>query len=216
MTGLRKAVFHKEQTMIIVDGRENELKISNFSNLEEILEAIMQQEGMTDRVITDILVNNENFSEIYPHQAEDLATDSINSIEVKSVETDKMAVEVAAELDKVSRMMENGAKNCARLFRESKDSEALELLQDLLDVTRDFMGTLTHLKDQYLGGADEEFMRKTDTLSNLLTEMSEVLENEDWILLADLLEYEFVPQCEEWRNVGDLIHRQLQRKAKKA
>lgn len=202
--------------MIIVDGNESELKISNFANLEEILSAIMQQPAMNDRVITDVLVNSENFSEIYPHQAEDLGVDTIEKVEVKSVEAAKLAVDVAAELDKVSKMMENGAKNCARLFREGKDSDALELLQDLLDVTRDFMGTLSHLKDQYLGGADEEFVRKTESLSNLITEMSEVLENEDWVLLADLLEYEFVPQCEQWRNVGDLIHRQLKSKIKKA
>lgn len=202
--------------MIIIDGRESGLKISSFANLEELLTAIMQEESMAGRVITDILVNNENFSEIYPHHAEDIGTDTINSLEVRSVEATKMAVDVAAELDKVSRMMENGARNCARLFRDSKDSEALELLQDLLDVTRDFMGTLSHLKDQYLGGADEEFIRKTESLSNLITEMSEVLENEDWILLADLLEFEFVPQCEEWRNVGDLIHRQLESKSKRS
>lgn len=202
--------------MIIIDGRQSGLQISNFANLEEILTAIMQEQEMAGRVITDILVNNENFSEIYPHQAEDLGADTINTLEIKSMESAKMAVEVAAELDKVSSMMANGAKNCARLFRESKDSEALELLQDLLDVTRDFMGTLSHLKDQYLGGADEEFIRKTENLSNLITEMSEVLENEDWILLADLLEFEFVPQCEEWRNVGDLIHRQLESRVRKA
>lgn len=202
--------------MIIVDGNESELKISNFANLEEILSAIMLQPAMNERVITDVLVNNENFSEIYPHQAEDLGVDTIEKVEVKSVEAAKLAVDVAAELDKVSKMMENGAKNCARLFREGKDSDALELLQDLLDVTRDFMSTLSHLKDQYLGGADEEFVRKTESLSNLITEMSEVLENEDWVLLADLLEYEFVPQCEQWRNVGDLIHRQLKSKVKKA
>lgn len=202
--------------MITIDGRESELKISNFANLEEILTAIMQQEAMAGRVITDIIVNKENFSEIYPHQAEDLGTDTIESIEITSVEAEKMAVDVAAELGKVSLMMEKGAKNCARLFRESKDSEALELLQDLLDVTKDFMGTLNHLKDKYLGGPDAEYVQKTEALSNLITEMSEVLQNEDWILLSDLLEFEFVPKCEEWRNVGDLIRRQLESGIKKA
>ena len=36
--------------------------------------------------------------------------------------------------------------------------------------------------------------------------MSDVLENEDWILLADLLEYEFMPQCEEWQAFSERLH----------
>ena len=31
--------------------------------------------------------------------------------------------------------------------------------------------------------------------------MSEVLESEDWILLADLLEYELIPASENWKQI---------------
>ena len=37
-----------------------------------------------------------------------------------------------------------------------------------------------------------------ERVSELLGEMSEVLSGEDWILLADLLEFEFNPVCEAW------------------
>lgn len=196
--------------MIIVDGRQSEKQISNFANLEEILANVMEDEGMNGRIVTDVLINNENFSEIYPHQAEDMSCENISSVEIRSVEARKMAVDISGELEKVARMMAGGARSTARLFRESKDNDALELLQDLLDVTRDFMGMLAHLKDRYLGGADEEFVAKTEAFSNLISEMSEVLENEDWILLADLLEFEFVPLCDDWRKAGDILHRQLE------
>lgn len=196
--------------MIIIDGQPSKEQISNFNNLEELLAKIMEDERMAGRVITDVLVNNENFSEIYPHQAEDMSCDNIDSVEIRSVATDRMALDISGELGKVARIMASGAENCARLFRESKDSEGLELLQDLLDVTRDFMGMLSHLKDRYLGGADEAFVAKTENFSNLISEMSEVLENEDWILLADLLEFEFVPLCDEWRKYGDQLHGQLE------
>ena len=39
--------------------------------------------------------------------------------------------------------------------------------------------------------------------------MSDVLENEDWILLADLLEYEFLPLCGEWQEVSGHLHEQM-------
>lgn len=195
--------------MIIVDGHKSDQKISNFANLEEILANVMEDDRMAGRVVTDVLVNNESFSEIYPHQAEDMSSENITSVEVISEPAANMAVKMSGEMEKVARMMGSGAENVARLLREAQDTDALELFQDLLDVTRDFMGMLSYLRDHYLGGADEEFVRRTENFSNLLSEMSEVLENEDWILLADLLEFEFMPACEEWRKTGEKIHAQI-------
>lgn len=195
--------------MIIVDGRQSEKELSAFANLEDALKGLMEDDCMSGRIITDVLVNDEIFSEIYPHQAEDMDCDSITKLEVRSAPALDLAVEMSGELDKVARMMASGGKNVGRLFREGKDSDALELMQDLLDVTRDFMGMLAHLRDRYLGGADEDFVGKVSSFSDLITEMSEVLENEDWILLADLLEYEFVPACEDWRIVSNALHSQL-------
>lgn len=196
--------------MIIVDGRQSEQKISNFANLEELLSNVMQEEQLAGRVITDVIVNDENFSEVYPHQAEDMSCANITKVEIRSEPADKMAVDMAAEMHKVATLMGNGARNISRLFRENKNSEALELLQDMLDVTRDFMGLITQLRNKYLGGADEELARKTDKLSDLLSEMSDVMENEDWVLLSDLLEYEFAPICDDLRVIGDKTHQQLQ------
>lgn len=196
--------------MIIVDGCQSERKISSFSNLEEILTDVLQDEKLAGRVITDVMVNDESFSEIYPHQAEDMSCAGIKKVEIRSEPLDKLALEMAGEMHKVATLMGNGARNVGRLFREGKNTDALELLQDLLDVTRDFMGLITQLRDKYLGGADEEFMRKSADLSDLLSEMSEVMENEDWVLLSDLLEYELAPLCDDWRAIGEKTHRQLQ------
>ena len=52
--------------MIIVDGCKSDKEISNFANLEEVLTNLMDDEKMDDRVVTDVFVNNESFSEIYP------------------------------------------------------------------------------------------------------------------------------------------------------
>lgn len=197
--------------MIIVDGCKSGTDISNFANLEEVLMHVMADEQMENRVVTDVLVNNECFSEIYPHQAEDISCSDITSIEVRSVTMDNMAVDMSAELGKVARMMGQGARQVARLFREASDADALELFQDLLDVTRDFMGILGALRGRYNLDADAAFSAKVEKLSDLLSEMSGVLENEDWILLADLLEYEFLPLCEEWREVSERLHHQVER-----
>ncbi|MBO4313623.1 MAG: hypothetical protein J5838_04950 [Desulfovibrio sp.] len=195
--------------MIIVDGCKSEKAISNFANLEEVLLNVMQEAKMEDRVVTDVLVNDELFSEIYPHQAEDLSSSDIKSIEIRTVPASQMALDISGEMHKVAQLMLNGARNVARLFREAKDGDALELLQDLLDVTRDFLNMVSVLRTRYLDGANAEFAEKTQNLSDLISEMSDVLANEDWVLMADLLEYELAPQCEDWELVSDHLHKEL-------
>ena len=195
--------------MIIIDGAKCEKNISAFANLEELLKDVMQDDKMANRVVTDVFVNNESFSEIYPHQAEDITCADISSIEVRSVPMTEMAVDMSGEMGKVAQMMSQGARQVARLFREASDTDALELFQDLLDVTRDFMGMLGELRTHYTDGGLPDFMEKTEKLSGLLSEMGDVLENEDWILLADLLEYEFIPACDEWRATSEELHKQV-------
>lgn len=197
--------------MIIVDGRNSGKEISNFSNLEEILVDVMEAEGMESRVVTDVLVNNELFSEIYPHQAEDISTASINSVEVRSIEASEMALAIAGEMEKVAIMMEKAAHEIARLLREASNTDGLELLQDLVDVIRDFLSMMALLRTQYLkdpSGVDLNL--QGDKFVELVSEMNDVMKGEDWILLADLLEYEFAPLCVDWRGASKKIHEAMQ------
>lgn len=187
--------------MISVDGRETGMDIKHFQNLEEILLKIMDDGELEGRVVTDVFVNNESFSEIYPHQAEDIETDEIRSVEVKSVPVADMAMDIAGELGKVITLMDHGARRVADLFRSAEDAEALEVYQDLMDVTRDFLNMIGVLRGESLTRSFASFDAAAEDVSTLFSEMMEVLENEDWILLADLLEYEFIPAITRWKGV---------------
>jgi len=196
--------------MITIDGRQSEMEIGNFANLEEILVGVMSNEDMSSRIVTDVLVNDEAFSEIYPHQAEDIGSEFIKSVEVRSMPVGEMATSIAREMYKVAQIMSNGARHVARLFRQADDAEALDMLQDLLDVTRDFMTMIGVLRNEFcLDKGNRELSESAEQLSNLLTEMSEVLESSDWILLADLLEYEFLPLAQNWKQVVQNIREGL-------
>lgn len=186
--------------MIIIDGRQVDFKLSSFDNLQEVIVKVMEDGLLEERVVTDVLVDNEQFSEIYPHQAEDIACKEIKRLEIHSVPTVQMALSISEELDKVNKLLGNGAKEVAALFRQADDSEALEMFQDMLDVTRDFLGMIALLRNEYvdLELSMPEFASNAESISSLLSEMTEVLENEDWVLLSDLLEYEFLPAMENW------------------
>jgi len=187
--------------MIIVDGRETGIAIQSFENLEQLLVKVVEDKHFEGRIVTDVLVNNEPFSEIYPHQAEDVEAADIESVEIVTVPTSEMAVNITRELYKVVTLMDHGARRVADLFRKADDNEALEVYQDLLDVTRDFLGIIGVLRGEFSLKHGKSFNEAADELSSLFSEMLEVIENEDWILLADLLEYEFIPAVERWKKV---------------
>lgn len=192
--------------MISVDGRSTGMEIKKFHNLEEILLSIMETDELEGRVVTDVFVNNESFSEIYPHQAEDIEIDEIESVEVRSMPVADMALEITREMGKVVLLMDHGARRVAELFRQADDAEALEVYQDLMDVTRDFLNMIGVLRGEAINNSDVAFNKAADEISSLFSEMLEVLENEDWILLADLLEYEFVPAMARFKGViGELL-----------
>ncbi len=184
--------------MIIIDGRHSEMKLTHFTNLEEVLLNVIEDASMQNRIVTDVFVNEEQFTEIYPHQAEDIQVDSIERIEVRSVSAEQMTVDIVGEMSKVVQIMSHGGKHIALMFRQADDVDALELFQDLLDVTRDFLGMIVALSSQLNLQDEQNFKENSEKLSTLLFEMTEVLESEDWILLADLLEYEFLPLTEGW------------------
>ncbi len=200
--------------MIIIDGRQSEMQVTNFKNLEEILVSVAETHEMADRVVTDVLVNDEAFTEIYPHQAEDIGSDFIQSVEVRSVPMGQMALDITDEMSKVVEIMMRGSTEIARLFRQADDTQGLELLQDLLDVTRDFMGMIDALRSKFNIEKSEAFAQNSTRFSSLLSEMAEVLENEDWVLFADLLEYEFMPTCENWKQILPALKEEIRKHVK--
>ncbi|GAB1409917.1 hypothetical protein MASR1M90_10710 [Desulfovibrionales bacterium] len=186
--------------MIIIDGQRSLLEVAHFENLEQIIEKIMTEDYMSNRVVTDVLVNNELFSEIYPHQAEDLDASYIDQVEFRSVPAAEMAQNITLELYKVVTLMGKAGRQVATYFRQANDADALEMYGDLLDVNRDFLGMVGVLRNEFaLDTAD--FEASLEGLSSLFSEMIEIQENEDWILLADLLEYEYLPLVEKTKDI---------------
>lgn len=189
--------------MIVIDGRESSVSISNFSNLEEVLSKLMEDEELQQRIVTDVLVDDEAFSELYPHQAEDIDADSFSKLELRTVSLDEMAGDVVVELPKVITIMDMGSRHAASLLRQAELAEGLEVLQDVIAVSRDLLNTIHTLRNQYSSGPSEGLTSLGDSLGELLEETGDAMASEDWLLVADLLEYEFVPACAGW---GQVIH----------
>ncbi len=194
--------------MIIIDGRESNVAITSFSNLEELLVSVTAADDMNNRFVTDVLLNGEQFSELYPHQAEDIDASDIESVEIITVQNSQMALSIVTELHKVIQLMQFSSKKIAEMLREL-DNSALSSLSDTVDVTRDFMNMIAVLRSEFVDTVDENFLLHVESISRILGEINEVLASEDWFLLADLLEFEFVPACQTWEEILDNIEKNI-------
>ena len=190
--------------MIIIDGRESNLAIANYANLEEVLVHITTQEDMSNRIVTDVLVNKEPFSELYPHQAEDIAAEHITDLEVRTVSHKQMREDILGELPKVIAIINNGSKTIARLFRSAELAEALEMLQDMIAVSRDLLSTIGIILEASPNNETAHNLTLFgEQFSNLLEEIGNSMQDEDWMLVADLMEFELVPECDKLSAIVD-------------
>lgn len=199
--------------MIIIDGQQTDFNVSNFNNLEDLLVKVIKDRDLSERVVTDVLVNEESFSEIYPHQAEDVDTSDIEKVEIRTMDSITMAMNITRELYKVVTLMSKGGSEVAELFRQGEETRALEMYQDLLSVVRDFMNTVTVLKQDYQLTSQEDLDKGIEKLSELFSEMIEVQEKNDWNLLADLLEYEFLPLVDTWKKIVSELRAEVRQAA---
>lgn len=191
--------------MIVIDGRQSGLSLSNFANLEEVLTKLIEEEQLEDRIVTDVFVNEESFSELYPHQSEDIETEEIQKLELKTISFHEMSKEVVIELPKVIRLMALSGRELASHLRANQIAEGVEILQDIVSVTRDFINTISLLRSQYSGKSGFSLDDFGEKLGDILGEINEAIEFEDWMLVADLIEYEYLPECEGWRNIVDSL-----------
>ncbi len=184
--------------MIYINGQKSALQINEFANLEEILIAGNELCNNANQIITNIYLNDEEFQELYPHQAEDIEIDEIQKLEIKSMDFVEMASQIVEELFKVTTSIRLAATQSSESLRRGDDMDALTTITNMTDVIRNFLSMLTCFQQDFSAPKTEEYLKLSETYSQLLEEVLESMENEDWILVADLLEFEIAPLCAEW------------------
>lgn len=184
--------------MIYINGQKSALEINQFANLEEILVATNEACNNANQIITDIHLNDESFHELYPHQAEDIEIDEIQKVEITSVNFVEMASQIVEELFKVTASIRLAAVQSSESLRRGDDMNALNNITNMTDVVRNFLSMLNCFQEDFNAPKTEEYGKLAEKYSQLLEEIVEAMENEDWILVADLLEFEIAPLCTEW------------------
>ena len=193
---------------LIVDG--NTLKGAEIpgGNLEEILMNLMEHPSTSERVITKVYVNGENYSEEVPHAALEVERDAIESLELVTHSAEDLSLHffqyggyfidtLRAALPKIVEAFRLGDEAEANEFLLSF-LESFHLLVNMLEQTRQTMG----LAEDANVAQDISLNQYLDKLSTALATMISLQEQGDWIFLADVLEFELDESLE---NLGKML-----------
>ena len=119
---------------------------------------------------------------------------------------DLVATNLANALDYLKKLIP-GFEQAADLFRTGNEQEANKYYLQILDGIDWFSQVVSIIMNPDEGemelpdADDENLQARQKKLTDLMSQMLEANENQDWVLLADILEYEMVPFYKDWENI---------------
>jgi hypothetical protein len=181
----------------------------DFSHMRSLEEALVE---LNDRFVPEgqqlfqVRVNGEFFSERYPRESKYMELKEIATLDLKTIPDREMARVILGEVVQQAEILLQAIHQSARLFRVAAEDEANHYFAQVLEALRWLLTTgdtacqvlQVDLRAAVAGQnrLNSSFLR---SLQELLSEMLEISENEDYILLADLMEYDLLPTVREWQ-----------------
>jgi len=180
-----------------VEQKESELK---GETLEAILDTMVK--NAPGSYIRRIWLDQQEFPSDDREALQKKPAD-INSLEVELADLkDLVATNLSNALDYLEKLIP-GFDQAADLFRTGNEQEANKYYIKILD-GMDWFSEVVNIVMRSEGEGQEpenSLRRRQAKLTDLMSQMLEANKNQDWVLLADILEYELIPFYKEWQTI---------------
>ena len=184
---------------ISINGTETEDPSFKGETLEKVLNSILK--SRQGSYVRRIWLDGQEVSSSTP----DTLKTSSASVGLLELELAQLQDLLANNLTNAKEYLEkliSGFQKAADLFRMGNEQEANKFYLQIIDGIDWFSQvvlTIINAQQNVLEGQSLEERQKK--LNELMGQMLEANKNQDWVLMADLLEYEMVPFYEEWQKV---------------
>ena len=194
--------------LVTINEQNLPVDFSHLKSLEEIVSEIHERFIPEGQQLFQLRVNGEFFSERYPRESRYVEVGEISRLEVKTVSDEEMARFILQDAVRQGGVLAQAIEQSATLFRVGSEEEAnhyfaqvLEALRWLLQTGESACQVLRVNLETISSGDTVPARRYLQDLQDLLEEMLEVSEDEDYVMLADLMEYELLPMVQEWQKI---------------
>ena len=189
---------------VSINGVAQEESDFEGETVSAILDAMVQQ--TPGSYIRRIWLDDQEFPS-NDREALQKKPSDIDSLEVELANLkDLVATNLANALDYLKKLIP-GFEQAADLFRAGNEQEANKYYLQILDGIDWFSQVVSVIMSPDKGETempdtdDESLEVRQKKLTDLMSQMLEANQNQDWVLLADILEYEMVPFYKDWEKI---------------
>jgi predicted house-cleaning noncanonical NTP pyrophosphatase (MazG superfamily) len=191
---------------IYIDGKEEKFDFKEEISLKEVVLELRKQLALGNQVITSFKVDGKLIS-VLDERLKDIALDKESKIEITTANPRDLTISgIIDSLGYLPHLKENLQKTIAE-FSRGKQREGMNLLINCIDGLNWF-NTIIIGVEKILGidliefnVGGESIANKKVKLADVLRDLLSSLQNQDMVMVSDLIEYELVPQIEDWINV---------------
>ena len=184
---------------IFINGSETQDPSFQRETLEEVMNAILK--NRQNSYVRRVWLDGKEVSS----SAQDTSKTSAASVGMLELELAQLQDLLANNLTNAKAYLEKlipGFQKAADLFRMGNEQEANQYYLQVLDGIDWFSQVvLTIVNAQENKFEEKSLEERQKELTGLMAQMLEANENQDWVLLADLLEYEMTPFYKDWQEL---------------
>jgi len=201
---------------LTIDGNIEQMTLQGEATLGEVLEKLSRRISQLGRVITGIKMNDQPLTEGRQYDFKNFPLTSVETIELHTEEPVQLALEALNSSREHLAQLKKTSIRTAELFRLGDEMEANNYYARLMEGLRWLvkgLGAMTGMLgiDENEAVLDGKGLRyyQDEILAPVFDKLYESQKREDWVELADLLEYELVSSLEQWENLVEAFQTKL-------
>lgn len=188
---------------LVINGEEIP-EAARETTLGPLLDRLLNERKALGLHVFAVHLNGEEV----PVYSDETRTQPLNDTDLVEIEFAPIEALIARNIDNAGNYLDRllpGFEKASQLFRTGNEQEANRYFLDIIDgiewfsevVNQTLAATGRDPAGTMLG--EESLQDRNERLLAYTTQMVEANENRDWVLLADLIEYELTPFYEEWQ-----------------
>ena len=184
---------------ISINGAETQDPSFQGETLEEVMNAIVK--SRQNSYIRRIWLDGQEVSSDSQDTLKTLTT-SVELLELELAELqDLLANNLTNAKDYLVKLI-SGFQKAADLFRMGNEQEANQYYLQVLDGIEWFSQVVIIIVSTQKNKSEEKSLEERQKkLTDLMSQMLEANQNQDWVLMADLMEYEMIPFYKDWEEL---------------
>jgi len=198
---------------LTIDGNNLPAQDVAGANLEEIIANLMEHPAVGDRIITQVKLNGDDYSEEVPHAALEVMRSQISSLDLVTHSAEEISLHFLEHGHYFVETLREVLPKVVEEFRLGDENEAnehflgflesLHLTLNMVEQAKLAMGLSEDIAVSVQGSLNDYLLR----LSKILNTLMGLQEQSDWIYLADVLEFELDQALAELIDLLPLLKR---------